>query len=352
MLCASEQTLHALTVNIFAKNLHNGAGKEVDIQIVKDGMERHGHQVRLYDFNKSVHVTHADINIFFAEFNTKIFPQARLNWFIPNAEFCKATINELAQCDLVLCKTEESLRIFKPISNVFYLGFTSLDRYDPTVIKDYSSYLHLAGRSKYKGTTAVLDTWKDHSSFPRLLLIKDGEVKNGSAQNIELIQRHISNKLLLQIQNECGVHLCPSKTEGYGHYIAEAMSATAVVITTNAPPMNEFITDPRCLVDYSSTAKQNYATIYIVSPKELAKAVKSIQKLPVEELEKIGKKNREEYLRRQQEFENNFDKLISKTEQELQETLEIKEEKLRKKVHRRAAKYAEEAQRNKRVRSI
>ena len=317
LFCVAEQTLSALTVNIFAKNLYNGAGKEVDIQIIKDGMERHGHQVRLYDFNKSAHLAHADINIFFAEFNTKIFPNARLNWFIPNAEFCRATISELAQCDLVLCKTEESLRIFTPISNVFYLGFTSLDRYDPEVTKDYSSYLHLAGRSKYKGTTAVIDTWKKHASFPHLLLIKDGEVKNGAAQNIELVERHISNKLLLKIQNECGIHLCPSKTEGYGHYIAEAMSAEAVVITTNAPPMNEFITDHRCLVDYSSTTKQYYATTYIVSPKDLAKTVKEIQSLPVEELQKIGKKNREEYLRRQREFVQNFDTLIQEAEQKL-----------------------------------
>ena len=318
LFCFSEQTIQALTINIFAKNLYNGAGKEVDIQIIKDGMERRGHQVRLYDFNKNTQVNWADINIFFAEFNTNVFSKAKLNWFIPNAEFCKAPISKLAQCDLVLCKTKESERIFKPIAKVFYLGFTSLDRLDPKVTKNYSSYLHLAGRSKYKGTATVLNTWKQNAAFPHLLLIKDGEIKSGNAKNIKLIQRHISNKLLLQIQNECGVHLCPSKTEGYGHYIAEAMSAEAVVITTNAPPMNEFITDPRCLVEYSSTIKQYYATTYIVSSANLARTVKQIQKLPVEELEKIGKKNREEYLRRQQEFLDNFDMLMTETEKEFE----------------------------------
>lgn len=312
LLCATEQNLHALTVNIIAKNLYNGAGKEVDIEIIKKEMERHGHQVRLFDINKSKQVARADINIFFAQFSTELFPQARLNWFVPNAEFCIASLKDLARCDLILCKTEESLRIFKPISNVFYLGFTSIDCYDPTIKKNYSSYLHLAGRSKYKGTTTVLNTWKDHPNFPHLLLIKDEEIKNGFAKNIKLIQRHISSALLLQIQNECGVHLCPSKTEGYGHYISEAMSAESVVITTNAPPMNEFITDPRCLVDYFATKKQNYATTYLVSPEDLAKAVKKIQKLSVEELEEIGKKNREEYLRRQQEFKHNFDILINR----------------------------------------
>lgn len=47
---------------------------------------------------------------------------------------------------------------------------------------------------------------------------------------------------LAELQLSHGVHICPSEREGFGHYINEARAASALVITTNHPPMNELIT--------------------------------------------------------------------------------------------------------------
>lgn len=172
-----------------------------------------------------------------------------------------------------------------------------------------------------KGTDKVLRTWASHSKFPKLTVIKHAEraikIIGNARNNIRIINRRISKRSLLLLQNQCGVHLCPSKTEGFGHYIMEAMSVGAVVITTDAPPMNEFIKDRRCLVRYSHTEKMKYATIYKVDNKDLAKVVKALRKLSREELESIGRINREEYLRRDSEFKQEFEKLMSKAVRDL-----------------------------------
>ena len=46
---------------------------------------------------------------------------------------------------------------------------------------------------------------------------------------------------LLILMNACQYHLCPSEYEGFGHYINEARSTGALIISTDAAPMNELV---------------------------------------------------------------------------------------------------------------
>lgn len=316
------EQVNSLTINIISQNLFNGAGKQADVALVKDELEKLGHHVNLFDFHETSTISHADINLFFAQFKSSWFSEAKLNWFIPNAEFCDGTLDDLLKFDLILCKTQESLKIFEPISRqIYWLGFTSYDQYDPNITKDFSKHLHLAGKSKMKGTKEVLDAWYSNPGLPYLTLVTSEDNKfmppsRIKPKNLNRIPKRVSDDNLIILQNNCGIHVCPSKTEGFGHYIMEGMSTGAVIITTDAPPMNEFISDKRCLVDYQMTGTQKYATIFIVDDKKLALKVKELQNLSPEELQTIGQRNREEYLRRTAEFKQNLHELMNRTVQD------------------------------------
>lgn len=304
----------SLTINILSRELYNGAGKEVDVETLKEELEKLGHSVNCFEFLANKDITPADINLFLAKFDCDLFPKAKLNWLLVNPDFCYGTLEELKQFDLILCKTEESVRIFQPINDIYYLGFTSRDCYIPSIPKIFSQYLHLAGKSPLKGTEEIIETWKSRPEFPELICIqRPAADKAFLPSHIHFISNRIASDSLLKLQNGCGIHLCPSKTEGFGHSLVEGMSAGAVIVTTDAPPMNEFIKDPRCLIKYKASENLRYAIAYTVDEIELAQAIIALQQLSDEELQEIGQKNRIEFLKRKIEFKQNLKNLIDKT---------------------------------------
>ena len=180
-------------------------------------------------------------------------------WFLPR------DMEALGRIDLVLAKTHEAQRVFAAQGcRALCIGFTSDDRRDTSVPRE-RAFFHLAGSSRTKNTEPLLALWRRHPEWPRLTVVQHpGEAKPGApAANIEHRIGYLDEAELKRLQNAHLFHLCPSETEGFGHYVVEAMSVGAVVITLDAPPMNEMIT-PECgiLVPYSHTGTQHLATTY------------------------------------------------------------------------------------------
>ena len=61
--------------------------------------------------------------------------------------------------------------------------------------------------------------------------------------NVTIVRQKMPLPELRRLMATTGIHVCPSACEGFGHSINEARSLGAVVVTTDAPPMNELVTD-------------------------------------------------------------------------------------------------------------
>lgn len=240
----------------------------------------------------------------------RVFPRwtnaGETNVLVPNQErFPRRHLRRLRGIDLILAKTREAARSFAGRGTpVDYLGFTSEDRHDPTVDRDWGRVLHLAGGSTLKGTEDVLALWERHPEWPELVLVqKRGNAPGRVPANVRLIDDYLSDAELRRLQNECGIHLCPSRSEGWGHNIVEGLSCGALVIATDAPPMNEHVSAGFGLLVASSRLEPRHlGTNYYVDPQALERAIGSAIDMPVQRKIALGAQARDRFIAIDRDF--------------------------------------------------
>ncbi|MBS0383321.1 MAG: glycosyltransferase family 4 protein [Proteobacteria bacterium] len=217
---------------------------------------------------------------------------ARHRVLLPHPEWClPRDVAALDRIDLVLTKTREAERIFAVRGcPATCIGFTSDDRQDRSVPRE-RAFFHLAGSSRTKATEPLLALWRRHPEWPKLTVVQHpGEARPATpVANIDHRIGYLDEAGLKRLQNAHRFHLCPSETEGFGHYIVEAMSVGAVVITLDAPPMNEMITPERgILLPTSRTGTQHLATTYHFDATAMEAAIARAIAMPDAECERLG----------------------------------------------------------------
>jgi glycosyltransferase involved in cell wall biosynthesis len=237
-----------------------------------------------------------DINLFVEEIAEAWIPLARVNCLVPHQEwFSDTTRASVSRMNWLLCKTQFAMRLFAEMGpRVTFTGFSTLDRYDPSVPKDYGACVHVAGTSLQKGSAIVNEVWLRHPEWPVLTLHwHEPTARPVPGRNVLCVTSYVDERTLRETQNRCGIHLCPSEAEGFGHYLMEAMSCASVVITTDAPPMNELVqTDRGILVGYRHKAPQAAGTNYYVDPAKLEEAISGVFAMNPSEREKLGRRAR------------------------------------------------------------
>lgn len=286
-----------MRIQIITKD--NGLGLSHDFRVLKEAIAkaRPDADVALVDWQSHSMGKRSDVNIFLELLSAEFIRMASRNIFVPNPEwyFSDRWSGLLARMDEVWAKTDDCCAIFQRLHrNVVKSGWTSDNRMRITVpVK--KAMLHVAGGSSAKGTDQVIEAM---AGLPNHHLTLVTRIQRGRVpSNVEVITNP-SDDRLAELQSSHLVHLCPSSYEGFGHYLNEARSCAAFVITTDAAPMNEFV-DRQTGAGVAPYAyeRQNMATHAKIKAGDLADVIRAVMSADEAVLRKIGERSRERYLR-------------------------------------------------------
>jgi glycosyltransferase involved in cell wall biosynthesis len=221
-----------------------------------------------------------DVNLFVESIFPEYLPTARVNGLFVNPEWFRDTnLPHVSRLDVLLCKAPSGVEAVKGLpAKARYVGFTSPDRRIPGFVREGPlRCLHLSGQSAVKGTEAVAEAWSRHPEWPHLTVVRRAKRYGGgdapplpALPNVTYETDFVPDERLRWLQNECEIHVVPSLAEAYGHVIGEAMSCGVVVVTTDAPPMNELVRPDRgFLVRVARSEKQFLSELNYVDVADL-----------------------------------------------------------------------------------
>lgn len=238
---------------------------------------------------------------------------ARHRILVPNPEWLRQrVVDSRSRLTEMWHKTHVSLATLAgllPNLRHSYIGFTSPDFSGNA--PDFGRFIHFKGSSSQKQTDIVLAAWQKHPEWPELSV--QSYVRDPAFLSFpEWLQwRNIRIKYCLMSPEEhrlevtrAGVHLCPSSVEGFGHYLNEARSMGALIVTTNAAPMNEFI-DDTCgvLVTPVRTEKQFFGVRHIIDVAGFENAIQTVLEMPIDQRKTLGANARRRYLQDRERFQ-------------------------------------------------
>jgi hypothetical protein len=283
-------------------NLTNGAGLQRDYLMLRAKLEALGHTVNGTQFNDTYPTYRQhDVNIFLEVVNPAHIPYARKQWLVPNSEWWFPEWDRYVPgAALVLCKTPDAFSIWQQRagSRAVYTGWESNDFYRPEIARK-PMFLHMSRNSENKGTEFIAQAWRTHNlPYPLSIVGRKEEVMRQCAgiANVTLL-KELTEDLFIQYMNTATFHVAPTRYEGFGMWIHEAIGCGGVVLTTNAPPMNQFNGVARdLLVPVARTQPRLAARFNFVDPNGLAAAVHKAAALPPERIAEISKAARAAFL--------------------------------------------------------
>lgn len=225
-----------------------------------------------------------DLNIFLERPNHRYLAHARRQILIPNQEWVTDRHRGvLAAMDGVWCKSRHAEEIFRGMHlPTRYIGFAGVDRLMPSIGPDWHRFLHVGGSAHRAETRVLLEAWSRHPEWPELTLVRGVHTQPVPLPpNVREINGFLPDTDLRTLQNRCGIHLCHSEVEGFGHLIAEGLSAGAVVLTTDADPMREQV-PPGCgvLIEPVGSEPHHLGTRFLLSAESVERGVSTVLAMP------------------------------------------------------------------------
>ena len=255
----------------------------------------------------------AEMNVFLEVLNPSLFTYAARNVLIPNPEWTyKTWIPYLASLDEIWCKTQEAVEIFKDLHpNVKYIGWTSIAKGIPEK-KNFHKALVLTGKNIYRHPQLIVDAYalavaKD-MKLPELHIVYDGtrlrvDVPEVLSSKIVLHSSTLKQGEYDLLVQECGLAICCSGAEGFGHAVNEAASTGSVLLLNDILPFKDFgyetvwvkteqtVPHPECL-----------GVICKTTPEAVVAGLEEYAATTFKERKQMGNTNADKYVARQTEW--------------------------------------------------
>ena len=243
-------------IGSFGKN----TGVSQDVSIL------HGLVAHVLDKDAKIrHVPHrfpqcpqAEVNFFIEVINPALFAYAGKNIWIPNQEWTYQTWEPYAKMvDEVWVKTRQAEELFlKWTPNVKYIGWTSVDKKYPELgSKDPNKGIVPVGKNVWRNPKPIFQAYSrilaQHPeifpNLPHLTVVHVpehvpiGDIPKGIASKITVRGEVIPEEEYAALLHTCGLVVCTSAAEGFGHAVNEALSSGCIPILSPIQPFREMV---------------------------------------------------------------------------------------------------------------
>jgi len=174
--------------------------------------------------------------------------------------FTKENIPKFKVYDALLCSSIRTYNAFSYLQNAYYTPWgVDLNWFKPSERPEFSFFHNAgwAGTGMRKGTIETLrafrelmQQYKGHAGYPNFSLLVHTQKSISSYPGwvrelfkFPQIKIHEGTLRKPGLYNKGMIYVAPSRIEGLGLHILEALASGLPVITTNAPPMNEYVRD-------------------------------------------------------------------------------------------------------------
>jgi hypothetical protein len=194
----------------------------------------------------------ADINIFFEVINPSLFSYAARNIWIPNHEQTPSTwLPYMHMVNEIWVKTHEAERIFSGLTptKVRYIGWSSFSK-EYCSKKNYFKAFVPLGKNSNREIHVIFDAYTrlkrtspiDFCRLPNLNIVSWTPLEVPELLNdVVKVYSKLSQEEYDELLKECGLCICLSKAEGFGHAVNESMSSGCNLILSSIAPYLEDI---------------------------------------------------------------------------------------------------------------
>lgn len=180
------------------------------------------------------------------------FPRVKLGAYVDY--YTEDTLLFYNLYDFVICNTKRHMQAMKEHPQKFYIPWgTDINLYKPNYKKhDNLTFFHSVGMSSRKGTDILVDSFIDGKLYEKSDLIIHTQIpienvcgytkKELEKYSVEVIEKTVTAPGLYYLGD---IYVYPTRLDGLGLTMYEALSCGMPIITTDFPPMNE-VGDERC----------------------------------------------------------------------------------------------------------